>query len=556
MDDWDFQLFGTTPNHRVEVYRGEVDEGTVLRFGKMALLLAPALEFRHAAPTPWPENEGERLYNGIVLPRAWPPADRDPASLDPMPVPYLEHPPDVIPIDLGRQLFVDDFLVDATDLRRTYHRAEKHPGNPVMGAETAEETQRNAMVYLGHGGVFFDPADGVFKMFYTAGWRGGLALATSRDLVHWERPDLGFVRGNLLLPPGVMWTGPPLESAGSDNCVWLDVDAVDPRERLKFLTCWMHVPVALRPQGFNHTLHTSANGRTWSPGTPTGLAAEDYCSFFYNPFRQVWVYSIKHGIAGRGRVRYYHEAADFRAGADWSEAVFWTGADRLDEPEPEGGYPHAGDPPQLYSLNAVAYESLMIGVHYVHRGPDNRVCLDEGIPKITDLELGFSRDGFHWYRPDRSGFIRASRREGAWDRGYLHSTAGVCLVMGDRLVFPYTGTSGVATDGRRGMYTGGSVGLATLRRDGFASMDADAAGGTLTTRPVRFSGSRLFVNVDCPRGELRVEVLDRDGAVIPPYTLENCRPIALDRTLAQVEWRGTSDLAPVADRPLRSTPSG
>ena len=59
------------------------------------------------------------------------------------------------------------------------------------------------------------------------------------------------------------------------------------------------------------------------------------------------------------------------------------------------------------------------------------------MPKLTDLELGFSRDGFHWDRPDRSGFIKCSRTEGAWDRAYLHSTTGVFVVCDDELVFPY-----------------------------------------------------------------------------------------------------------------------
>ena len=47
------------------------------------------------------------------------------------------------------------------------------------------------------------------------------------------------------------------------------------------------------------------------------------------------------------------------------------------------------------------------------------------------------------------------------------------------------------------MYTEGATGLVTLRRDEFASMDAGSEQGVLSTRPVRFSGSRLFVNVDC-----------------------------------------------------------
>ena len=53
------------------------------------------------------DNEGllsETLYNGIELPVPWPPNDGEPNG-EPMPVPYLDNPPEVIPIDVGRQLF-------------------------------------------------------------------------------------------------------------------------------------------------------------------------------------------------------------------------------------------------------------------------------------------------------------------------------------------------------------------------------------------------------------------------------------------------------------------
>lgn len=499
---------------------------------------------------------GERLYNGIVLPAAWPPREQQAKSTQPMAVPYLEKPPAVIPIDRGRQLFVDDFLIERSDLKRTFHRAKKFDGNPVFKPQTPAELApavrgdkgQQAYLFLGQGGVFYDPAAAVFKMFYVAGWRGGLALATSKDMIHWERPDLGQSAGNELLPAGIRWTGPELKTAGSDNCVWLDLNAANPDERIKFLTCWMHVHRDQRPPGFNHTLHTS-DGRTWSNGVATGMA-DDYCSFFYNPFREVWVFSIKQN-GPRGRCRYYSESRDFLQGADWSKAVYWTNADERDLPEPAGNYPGAGDNPQLYSLNAVAYESLMVGMHYIHRGPNNGICNKGKFPKLIDLELGFSRDGFHWDRPDRSGFIDGARREGAWDRAYLHGTAGVFVVFNDQLVFPYVGTSGIAPNGARGMYTGGSVGIATLRRDGFASLDADANGGSLTTRPVTFTGSRLFVNAAAAKGQLRAAVIDKEGREIAPFTMANCHPIVTDGTLIPIEWEGGSDLSEIGKQPVR-----
>ena len=73
---------------------------------------------------------GGVLHNGINLPAQWPPNIRH-MNRDPMPVPYLLSLPDVIPIDVGRQMFVDDFLVESTTLKRSFHKARMHPAAPV-----------------------------------------------------------------------------------------------------------------------------------------------------------------------------------------------------------------------------------------------------------------------------------------------------------------------------------------------------------------------------------------------------------------------------------------
>lgn len=486
----------------------------------------------------------EKLYNGIELPDQWPPRFLDPASAEPMPVPYLRRPPKVIPIDVGRQLFVDDFLIEKTTLKRRFHQAKKFEGNPVFQAETELEKKLNRVVYLGQGGVFYEPKEKLFKMFYTAGWRGPLALATSPDLKTWTRPELGLHGGNLLLPEGPAWGRGEGSTAGSDNALWYDITASDPKERLKFLTCWIHVPKEQRVPGLTHSLQVS-DGVTWSKPVPCTTPAGDYGSIFYNPFRKKWVQSIKQD-GPRGRCRSYVESDSFLEGAHWDKSVYWTNADRLDRPEPAGGYAgqdKEGDPPQLYSLAAVAYESLMIGMHQIHRGPNNAICDQGSFPKLTDLELGFSRDGFHWDRPDRRGFIRGERREAAWDRAYLHTTTGVCVVLDDQLVFPYCAYSGDAGEGRFNMYGGAAIGLATLRRDGFASMEGP---GELTTRPVKFQGRHLFVNLN---GEARVEVLDEKGKV-----LRNSQTMLGDQTRLKVTWSDKSDKSDLSDlsgRPVK-----
>src|SRR5207237_9032447 len=83
-----------------------------------AALLAVACISRPSAAA-GAERNGEVLHNGIRLPVGWPPRP-DRLTREPMPVPYLQSPPAVIPIDVGRQLFVDDFLIERTTLRRTF----------------------------------------------------------------------------------------------------------------------------------------------------------------------------------------------------------------------------------------------------------------------------------------------------------------------------------------------------------------------------------------------------------------------------------------------------
>ncbi|MBL9146381.1 MAG: exo-alpha-sialidase [Verrucomicrobiaceae bacterium] len=502
--------------------------------GKIVSKDAKLLMLANKATGPKPE----KLYNGIELPDQWPPPYREPSDAV-MEVPYLKKKPKVIPIDLGRQLFVDDFLIEKTTLKRTFHQAKKFEGNPVFKAETERELGpsvegergEEATTFTGQGGVFYDPSEKLFKMFYVAGWRGPLSLATSPDMKTWTR------KGQLL-PEGLRWTGPKLATGGSDNCVWLDLNAKNAAERIKYLTCWLHVPKEQRPQGFMHSLHVS-DGKTFSDAVPTSIAADDYCSFFFNPFREKWVFSIKQGTS-RGRSRFYFESDDFLASADWKKSVFWTCTDKLDAPDAAGSYPGAGETPQLYSLNAVAYESLMVGMHYIHRGPKNEICDKGKFPKLIDLELGFSRDGFHWDRPDRTPFIASTRTEGTWDRAYLHSTAGVFVVLDDQLVFPYMGTSGIAPSGHRGMYTGGSIGLATLRRDGFASMDGP---GELTTQAIKFSGKHAFVNFT---GELKVETLDLNGKVTDTSKL-----LSGDHTKQRIEWQKRTDLSSLANKNVK-----
>ena len=128
-------------------------------------------------------------------------------------------------------MFVDDYLIEQTTLTRTFHQAKLVSGCPVLKAETPLETARGTAegAVLFDGGVWYDPKDQIFKMWYAGGFRDGICYATSKDGLHWDRPTLDVSPGeNRVLPYQKGW-----ELSGFS--VALDPYTRDPAERFKML---------------------------------------------------------------------------------------------------------------------------------------------------------------------------------------------------------------------------------------------------------------------------------------------------------------------------------
>lgn len=456
----------------------------------------------------------------------------------------------VIRLRAGRQLLFDDHLIARSQLERTFHQPKVHPATPVLRPETPIEMNGGycPVACTFQDGVFFDPADQLFKMTYHAGWFAATALATSADGIHWQRPilDIDGVT-NRILPISY-----PRFRDGAG--FWLDTLAQDPAERFKMMVYYRHGSHPSMPytdydfDGVKEQygeIYTSPDAIHWTCRGRTGLCG-DNSNFYFNPFDGKWYYSLR-VHAERGRQRSYVADADFVAGSAW------TAADRkplvvpddIDHANPLGEVPS-----EIYNFDAVAYESVMLGVYGMFRGPQNPVSFVRGAPKITDLEIGFSRDGLDWVRPNRTTpFLAPSQIPGRWDRGYLHASGGVCLVVGDELYFYVSGFSGTSPILGNHVYAGGSVGLVTLRRDGFASLGTTAT-GEMTTKPLLFDGGHLFANVDCRGGRLGVAVLDPDGRELPGFGAEDCVVTDRDAVTCALGWRA-GDLASLQGRPVR-----
>ncbi|NCA83711.1 MAG: hypothetical protein EOM72_13400, partial [Opitutae bacterium] len=122
-------------------------------------------------------------------------------------------------------------------------------------------------------GVWFDPEDGLFKLWYQAGWFHGTGLAISKDGIHWTRPSLDVVPGTNLvyLPPANVYR---------DGClVWRDPR--DCRERRWKMFQFFRDCARKCEYGL---LLASADGIHWQELGRTSPCG-DNTSLFYNPFR-------------------------------------------------------------------------------------------------------------------------------------------------------------------------------------------------------------------------------------------------------------------------------
>lgn len=494
------------------------------------------------------ERVSKVLFNGIELPDIWPPRYEEPKKRQEMPLPYLEHKPEVIPINVGRQLFVDDFLIQSSDLEKVFHTPEFYSYNPVLKVDREWENTVEGYPYAApfSDGIWFDPEDNKFKMWYLAG-AGTIntvkhslctCYAESEDGIHWVKPELDVVPGTNIV-----------DTTNRDSAtIWLDRKETDPQKRYKMFS----VEYKEDYIQWQYVLKYSADGIHWSKGVAQSGAVSDRSTAFYNPFIEKWVLSMRHHNSVSWRSRAYLENDDpevavslahrLREGTTDKNVVFWFTPDDKEKVHPD--YPDVI--PGIYNFDAIAYESLMLGLYSQWQGPENNICREAMMPKRNEIQLGYSRDGFHFARPTHESFMEVNTdKDESWNYGNMQSVNGVPLIVDDKLYFYSSGRckNGIWWD------SGTSCGLAVLRRDGFCSVHTDKA-GTLTTERVVFDGKYLFVNADV-EGQLLVEILNESGNVIPEFDCASCDIITGDSTKKLVSWHGKTDLSELAGRNLQ-----
>jgi hypothetical protein len=233
---------------------------------------------------------------------------------------------------------------------------------------------------------------------------------------------------------------------------------------------------------------------------------------------------------------YSADAEDQRRGAEYIRAV---------EANPRMWRPTINEPREynveIYNMAVFPYEGIYIGLPNYFES-SGRIPLPRGNQDgINSPKLACSRDLVRWTRVgDRPHFIPVSEMgPGVWDTGQIMASSHP-IRHGDELWFYY---SGIDVRHRPNVarvvdeYRGG-IHLAMLRVDGFASFHGEDD-AFLDTRPVTFSGTHLFVNVDATGGEMRAEITGRDGrTALPGWGREDCVPVTGDALHAELKWKG------------------
>jgi hypothetical protein len=154
-----------------------------------------------------------------------------------------------------------------------------------------------------------------------------------------------------------------------------------------------------------------------------------------------------------------------------------------------------------------------------------------------------SRGGTDYDRTFLEGFIRPGPDPGNWA-----SRAGLSV-----LGLVQTGPTEMSLY-KQAHYAQPSAHLIryTLRLDGFASVHAPFRGGTFTTRPFRFSGRELVLNLATgAAGGIHVEIQDAEGQPIPGFTRADAVEQAGDEIERVVTWKAGPSVTSLAGREIR-----
>ena len=390
-----------------------------------------------------------------------------------------------------------DAVYDMNGIVQKWHQPEKHPavlrpeepweGDMTLGESVFPHHDRDRLIctYSCH------HHPNRFPELHQAGLSTVACRAESSDGLHWERPDLGLVefrgskRNNMM--PGQTWRTilDPKESHSERRYKGIG---------LRWPASIPDLPQELRARGRCFYTATSPDGIHWNtPRRMEGFEQTgDTDALTYDDRRQRYLFTtrkrgywitdyypefyrrpIKKGMPD-GRWVALSTSDDFETWTALDNIIVRDAADELGV--------------DFYCACIFPYGDLYLGFlrrHHFWHG-------------LMDTELVWSHDGLRW---NRSWYRRPFLGWGElgdddWCFGDVLNSKPVRA--GDQLLIFYEGRNHVHAphaNRERGLLgMDARMGVATLRVDGFVSLEAGRMGGELITEPLPIAGKRLTIN--------------------------------------------------------------
>ncbi|HSW45647.1 MAG TPA: immunoglobulin domain-containing protein [Phycisphaerae bacterium] len=421
---------------------------------------------------------------------------------------------------------MDDYPVAGkANVTRVYHPFTKHAGNPVL--PPTEPWEEN-ITYI-YGTVMPNETRTGYRMWYhtmrpndTSNDGSNILYAESTNGINWTKPILN-IRS---------WHG-----STANNMIFV-------RPGQSGITSVMHTPWDPDLNRKYRLMNYEASGY-WGaysnngvhtfdlPNNPVLTGVGDVAQFMFDPHTSLYRGYVKLNSTVNGLQRRSVGLTDTTEINSWPTARLILEVDSHDDRwVPPGTVQRT----HLYGLSVFAYESMYMGFLWIFRATD----VDGYYIGPVYTEIVSSHDGARWIREEgtRPAMLPLGP-EGAWDDGQLY-TAKAPIIVGNELWVYYGACDDVHGTATKKLNC--AIGLARLRKDGFASLDASSAAGNVTTRRLAGASGPLRVNYKATGGLLRAEVLDGLGNVVPGYSLAECNPLTGDSVDQIVTWTARAEL--------------
>jgi hypothetical protein len=435
----------------------------------------------------------------------------------------------IVAVGSEKQLFIDDlFLRHATNVSLRMHPARKTGERTLVPDQPWENASLNWFSVLQH--------EGKFRMWYECydveGWPTtndtSFCYAESVNGIHWAKPSLNLFSYHGSTSNNILFRELGLPGAYSRvHGAGVFIDPTAPRD--SHYKCVSQGMFARSMPPYRVAGMVSPDGLRWTrlPSLICDVFADSQYSAFWDADLDAFV--LYGRVGGRGRAIGRGQSRDF-AHFEPLQLVLENESAR-----------------DLYNPAAVKYAGaanayFMFPSVYDHKSDK------------LDIHLAVSRDGIHWRFPDRATPFIALGPAGQFDSGSLYLGQGVVRLQ-DELWHYYSGSPLKHEEADLPLMTNSAncriYSRATIRLDGYVSVEAGDQDGCFVTPPLRFKGNALALNVAVkPGGELQVGLLDEAGNPVPGLNPADCVPITGDHIRQRVTWTSNASLAAQATRPV------